>query len=134
MNLNATVSISANIVEALSIYELEKHFRDFDVHFRGIQYGARHAGGKNIGLSVTGTKDNIRRSIKSLYTVANKRINGIETEPAKFIPDSLKHYLNTLESEDKYDKLYSYCADEYMKYCAQSDDMPHPEVQENFTY
>lgn len=133
MRFNASVSISASLVEEINIAELEKHFRKHEVVFKGFNFSIKE-NTKMANFSLNGTKPNLRMSIKNLYTYASQKVNGMETRPAKYVPDSVKSHLNVMQDKEKYERLYNYCADEYMKHCARNDQMPHPEVNEDFVF
>lgn len=129
MKFHATVAVNNSIIEYFSIYELERHFREHEVIFRGINYSLKFSS-KNIGVSLSGSKEKIRKAVKNLYETARRRMHGIETEPARFVPEKMKHYLETLADDEKYQKLYKFCVDDYMQ--NNQGQALHPELDENF--
>ncbi len=134
MRLNASVSIPADIVKDFSLNELERHFRKHEVIFRGLNFSIKEPATKVAVFSLNGSKENLRMSIRNLYTLSTQVKSGMENKPARSVPDDIRAKLEILKDKDSYDKLYNFCADEYMKHCALNDQMPHPEVSENFVY
>ena len=124
MKYQAIVNIPAHAVDSFSLVELEDHFADHEVTIRGLNYPAQSAQKKSFKLCLYGTKDNLRTSVKQIYLIASQLVSGIETKPASHIPEGITKKLD--------EKLYNYCADEYMKHCVLNDESPHPEVSDEF--
>lgn len=143
MKINAIVSMPYTVVDSFKIHELEEHFISYGVVLRSFGFCNKIAtnkspnvpeGTKLINLSLTGTKEELRKSVKSLYSSANQILNGVETQIAEYIPESIKSDLMVLENGNRYTEQYADYAQKYMKHCALHDQMPHPEVLEGYVF
>lgn len=133
MRVIASVALSTSIIEIFSLSELESHFLSHSVYLKSINCSTKNAK-QSINIKLSGSKENIRKSVKALYALASHISLGIETAPARKIPENLQYHFATLKDREKYEKLYRHCADEYIKHCSKNDETPHPEVVEDFVY
>lgn len=134
MIIHATAAIAQDIVENYSLKEIRTFFADYQVRLRKLKYQ------EDIILAgVSGTKDDIKRALKILYTGIDPKHNqelaeAIETKASKEIPESLQVHQERLQNAESYKSTFENQADKYLKHCALNDLLPHPEVMENYSY
>lgn len=87
-------------------------------------------GPDSVTFILAGKEKDIIRSVKKLRKIGELKELGLETSPMKCIPLSLQGYLNDLEDSEKYNKLLSYCVEEYIDDCVKNNVDPHPEILE----
>jgi hypothetical protein len=123
MRVFATATIAKEMLNSLSVSEIEFCFKEFAVELRGVKIGD--------DLVI------LKIYSKALYHLINDK-NFDQTDRQIFDRqksfEDLKNYLKMIENEKKYQNHYEKSADEYIKYCALNDINPHPEVIEGYAY
>jgi AAA15 family ATPase/GTPase len=125
MKVNASVEIDKSCIEYFSLTALEKFFSSHKTEFIGLELVTE----SKYKLNLRGTKDQLRKAIRSLLYRQSQK------QKIKFdIPQKLKVQLDELKNSSLYRKNYDKVAEDYMKYCVLHDEIPHPEVDEGFVY
>lgn len=132
MRVFATATIAKEMLNSLSVSEIEFCFKEFAVELRGVKIGD-----DLVILKIYGRRKDIELASKALYHLINDK-NFDQTDRQIFDRqksfEDLKNYLKMIENEKKYQNHYEKSADKYIKYCALNDINPHPEVIEGYAY
>jgi tRNA threonylcarbamoyladenosine modification (KEOPS) complex Cgi121 subunit len=132
MRVFATATIAKEMLNTLSVSEIEICFQEYAVELRGVKIGD-----ELVILKIYGKRKDIELASKSLYKLITEK-NFDQTDRQVFDRqktfEDLKNYLKLIENEKKYQNHYEKNADEYIKHCALNDINPHPEVIEGYAY
>lgn len=126
--VHAAVITSQKIIDLMG-RDLLGHFLRHKVHVVNVAKAELY-GPDAVTLVLAGKENNIKKSLSNLKKVCFEKEIGVEKEPIRSLPPSLKEYLVDMESSDRYEKLYAFCKDEYLSFCRANKIKPHPEVME----
>jgi DNA-directed RNA polymerase delta subunit len=130
MKTYATASIPKYLLYSFSVIRLEEICLENLVSLKAIRYGENQ-----IICKLYGFKEDIKETIKNLYTEINedcKNKADIIKKAQKRIPNELKEYVDALNDDENYKKNFEKHADRYIRHCNLNDINPHPEVSEDF--
>ena len=128
--VQAAVVTTQEIIETVG-KNLNNFFLSFNVSLLNIS-PADFYGPDAITLNLLGREKDIKKSLSELRKICNKKELGLETSPIKSLPPNLKRYLNDMENKERFERLFSFCADDYLKHCIENHLNPHPEVIEQY--
>ena len=126
--IHAMVIASQKVVELMG-RDLTSHFFRYKVSLVNVA-PAEFYGPDAISLVLEGKQGDIKKSLNQLKKICYQKEIGIESTPIRSIPPVLKGYLLDMESDVRFEKIFSYCLKEYLESCRQNNIKPHPEVVE----
>ncbi len=127
--VQAMVLASQKILEVMGS-DLNSHFMKHGVSLLNV-LPAKKFGPDSVTLLLSGKEENIKTSLQSLKKVCYGKEMGFESSPIKSIPPKLKHYLEIMTDEEKFNKTFLFCSKEYIENCKKNNIAPHPEVIES---
>ena len=127
--VHAMVIASQKIIELMG-RDLSNHFINHRVSLLNIS-PARFYGSDAISLVLEGKERDIKKSLNQLRKICYQKEIGIESKPINSLPPALKGFLNDMEDDIRFSKIFSYCSQEYLEYCKKNNMTPHPEVLES---
>lgn len=129
--VHAMIIASCRVVELMG-KDLAGHFFRYKVSLVNVA-PAQFYGPDAISLVLEGKPNDIKNSLSQLKQICYQKEAGIESNPIRSLPPSLKGYLFDMEDDIRFEKIFSYCSKEYLGYCKQKNINPHPEVLEALT-
>ena len=126
--IHAMVVTSQKVVELMG-RDLSFHFTKYKVSLVNIA-DAENYGPDAITLVLAGKENDIKKSLSHLRKICEAIEAGIEFTPIRSLPPVLKGYLQDMENNEKFEKLFSYCREDYLNFCKKNNVTPHPEVVE----
>lgn len=127
--IHAAVITTQKVVNILG-RDLPDYFSKYKVNLINIA-PAESYGPEAITLILSGTEKNIKSCLDQIKTICTSKKLGIETAPIKSLPPALKGYLSDMENQERYNKIFSFCLNDYLKHCKENGLKPHPEVIED---
>ena len=128
MTIHAMIIASKKVIELMG-KDLSSHFFRYKVSLVNVT-PAEFYGPDAVSLVLEGKQSDIKSSLSQLKKICYQKEIGIESNPMRSIPPSLKGYLFDMENDIRFEKIFSYCSKEYIDYCKQKNINPHPEVLE----
>ena len=126
--IHAMVITTKDVIDLVG-KDLYEHFTKFKVSLINVSPASGY-GPEAISLVLTGKEKDIRKSLNQLKKLCLQKELGVEKTPIHSLPPAYRGYLNDIEDNIRFEKLFSYCSKEYLEYCKQTNVKPHPEVLE----
>lgn len=126
--VHAAVVTSQKIIDVLG-KELPDYFLKHDVNLINVA-PAESYGPDAVTLILAGKEVDIKSSLEDLKKICNGKKLGLETTPISSLPPAYERYLSDIENKERFEKLFNYCSEEYLKECEKNNIQPHPEVLE----
>ena len=131
IKIHAMIIASQKVIELMG-RDLAGHFFSHKVSLVNIA-PAQFYGPDAVSLVLEGKQNDIKNSLSQLRKICYQKEIGIESTPIKSIPPVLQGYLFDMENDLRFEKIFSFCSNEYLEYCKKNSISPHPEVLEAVT-
>lgn len=127
--IHATVITSQKLIDVIG-KDLNVFFSTHEVSLVSIS-PITTFGPDAIAITLEGKQQNIEKSVSQLKVFFYQKENGLEVNPIKSLPPRIKGYLQDMEDDSKFEKLFKFCSKDYLDFCKSNKIKPHPEVEES---